>query len=154
MQLGNDAALKILARLPLFEGLGREDIAQVRELCHGLTHPLGTRLFEQGDASDALYILLTGSVEITVQGLGRVHEIGPGEVFGEIGFLIRNQRSATAETLEESIVLMLEYARLDGLCESRPRFAERLLRNIGSAVAEHVLRMNRFHSLEHLPKRD
>lgn len=149
----DDTVLKILARLPLFADLGREDIALVREACKVRDCPSGSVLFAEGDPSGSLYVVLSGVVEIRVEALGTVHEAGPGELFGEIGYLTQRERSAAAVATDASVLLALEYARLDALCEQRPRLGARLMRNIGAVVAEHLLRMNRYHALEHpLPR--
>jgi putative ABC transport system ATP-binding protein len=64
---------------------------------------LGEVLFEQGDASDLVYVVETGLVDIfrrrTDGTEERLRTAKPGEYFGELGPLLRLQRSASARAL-------------------------------------------------------
>lgn len=69
----------------------------------------GARIFTTGDPSDAVYIIESGSVSITV-GAGpqrtEVARLGPGELFGESGVLEKRARSASAIAVTDSVLLM------------------------------------------------
>src|SRR5204862_5462067 len=60
----------------------------------------GDGVFKRGDASDAAYAIITGEVEVTVDGLdGRsvfLARLGAGTVLGEMGILDGSPRSADA----------------------------------------------------------
>jgi CRP-like cAMP-binding protein len=68
-----------------------------------------TALVRQGEASDALYLLLWGRVLVT-----RTHPdlrqpivlatLGPGEVVGEMGLLDETTRSATVTAIDEVVI--------------------------------------------------
>ena len=57
-------------------------------------------LFNQGDPSDWVYTVISGTIEILIEREGGHYElvriVGPGEWFGEMGPLFRLPRSATA----------------------------------------------------------
>src|SRR5262249_12263817 len=84
--------------VPLFAAL---DDAAVDELC-GYLHPVelkaGANLFRVGDAGDAMYIIESGRVRITVTDAdGReviLASLGHGDFFGEMSMLDGHGRSA------------------------------------------------------------
>jgi putative ABC transport system ATP-binding protein len=63
----------------------------------------GEVLFEQGDASDLVYVVETGLIDLfrrrTDGTEERLRTAKPGDYFGELGPLLRLQRSATARAL-------------------------------------------------------
>ena len=81
-------------------------------------------LFEEGDEPGEFYLVLSGRVAIAQESDdGReslLAVLGPGELFGEMGFLDGHNRSAQARALEESDVLVVPYAELRLLYENHP----------------------------------
>ena len=81
-------------------------------------------LFEEGDEPGEFYLVLSGRVAIAQESDdGReslLAVLGPGELFGEMGFLDGHNRSAQARALEESGVLVVPYAELRLLYENHP----------------------------------
>src|ERR1051325_9901726 len=85
------ARYALLRGVPLFAAL---DDAAVEELC-GYLHPVelkaGSGLFRVGDAGDAMYIIESGRVRITVTDAdGReviLASLGHGDFFGEMSML-------------------------------------------------------------------
>jgi CRP-like cAMP-binding protein len=72
--------------------------------------PKGTVLFRQGDPSDTMFVVAAGRVRLTLGDGAEVREIGvlgPGEFFGEISLLSGAPRSATAEVIEDSRLLVV-----------------------------------------------
>ena len=101
----------LLRGVPLFAAL---DDAAVDELC-GYLHPVelkaGSRLFRVGDAGDAMYIIESGRVRITVTDAdGReviLASLGHGDFFGEMAMLDGHGRSADATVTEDSRLRVL-----------------------------------------------
>ena len=109
----------------------------------------GIVLFEEGDESHEFYLVLTGRIAIAQESEdGReslLALMGPGDLFGEMGFLDGDTRSAQARTLEESEVLVMPYAELRLLYESHPaalwsavRLLARRLRATDQALSDSV----------------
>jgi CRP/FNR family cyclic AMP-dependent transcriptional regulator len=101
----------LLRGVPLFAAL---DDAAVEELC-GYLHPVelngGSRLFRVGDSGDAMYIIESGRVRITVTDAdGReviLASLGHGDFFGEMAMLDGHGRSADATVTEDSCLAVL-----------------------------------------------
>ena len=84
----------------------------------------GVVLFDEGAEPGEFYLVLSGRVAIAQESDdGReslLAVLGPGELFGEMGFLDGHNRSAQARALEESDVLVVPYAELRLLYENHP----------------------------------
>src|SRR5438552_18107031 len=96
----------LLRGVPLFAAL---DDAAAEELC-GYLHPVelngGSNLFRVGDSGDAMYIIESGRVRITVTDAdGReviLASLGHGESFGEMSILDGRARSRDATATQLS----------------------------------------------------
>jgi uncharacterized protein (TIGR02266 family) len=77
----------------------------------------GDIIIEEGTSGDWVYVIHSGNVEIskTIEGKKYiVAKLGPGEVFGELGFLGTVQRTATARAIGETCVGVIDRTYLDG----------------------------------------
>ncbi len=70
----------------------------------------GQKIVEQDSTAYRAYYIETGEVEISVRE-GKheipVSKLGPGEIFGEMGLLVGNQRYATATALSECTLTLI-----------------------------------------------
>jgi len=65
----------------------------------------GATIFEEGEKSQEAYRILSGKVEITIQGKDKpiiLAQLGPGDIFGEMAMVDERPRSATARTVENT----------------------------------------------------
>lgn len=95
--------------------------------------PPTTALIKEGESADFLYIVLEGSlvVSVTVEGGAKeVTTLGNGEIFGEMSFVDNRPPSATVETLSESLVLSLSRSTLGAHLADDIGFASRFYRAI------------------------
>ena len=112
------ARLEALApRVALLEGIGMFEAASrpvLERLAAALTElavAAGTAIVREGEASDALFILVEGTVRVTVDGgpAGErfLSDLGPGDFFGEIGVLEGIPRTATVTSTSQCRVYRL-----------------------------------------------
>jgi CRP-like cAMP-binding protein len=93
--------------------------------------PPSTTLIREGEISEAVYILLEGTVVVSVAVLGSAKEIATlssGEIFGEMSFIDRQPPSATVETVTESLVLSVPSTQLKVRLAQDLSFASRFYR--------------------------
>ncbi len=72
--------------------------------------PKGTVIFRQGDPGDQMFVVVEGRVRLTIGADGHEKEIAvlsPGEFFGELSLLRDMPRSATAEALDDTTLLVI-----------------------------------------------
>lgn len=99
----------VLRALPIFDALDDDrlsPIACVASLCHA---PRGAVVVREGDRTDSIYFVVNGNLKVSVSDdEGReviLSILGPGELFGEMGVLDNNPRSATiTATLSSDLV--------------------------------------------------
>jgi uncharacterized protein (TIGR02266 family) len=80
------------------------------------TYHDGQIIFKEGSAGDWVYTILSGSVEISKQVGGEkyiIEILGPGEVFGELGFIGGIKRTATARAVGETTLGIIDREFLD-----------------------------------------
>lgn len=90
----------------------------------------GDRIFSQGDAGDAAYILQQGRVTLFQHHEGHrieVGEIGSGEIFGEMAVLDGGHRSATAVAAEHCVVARVPLPIFQKKLEGTDRFIKALM---------------------------
>ncbi len=78
---------------------------------YGTAYAAGTILFREGEYGDRVFIIHSGKVKIVkkVRAADKTLAIlGKGDFFGEMAVLDSKPRSATAEVLEDSIILVLD----------------------------------------------
>ena len=75
---------------------------------------------------DSLYAILTGRVQVLVNGRVLV-EAGPGSTVGELAVLVPEARSATVVTLAPSGFLRVRKETVDDLIVEHPAFARSII---------------------------
>lgn len=87
----------------------------------------------EGDATDSLYVILTGRVKAFVSDPGGkeviVNTIGAGDYFGEL-VLDGGARSASIMTLEPSRFFIIPQRDVEAMLETNPEFARNLMRKL------------------------
>jgi CRP/FNR family cyclic AMP-dependent transcriptional regulator len=106
-----ESNVALLQRVPLFNELSREDLAEISRVAVPRSYPKGVRVFHEGDRSDACYIVRNGDLRVTREHPdGRaiaLATLGPGDIFGELAMLDGEARSASVEALTECQLLAL-----------------------------------------------
>ncbi|HEX2883474.1 MAG TPA: MFS transporter [Candidatus Limnocylindria bacterium] len=115
---------------PIFAGLPTPRLeAAARDLVE-VPMAAGEVVIREGDAADRFYLVADGRVRVSQHRDGESHilrELGPGDVFGEIGLLRRSPRTATVTALESGRLLALDAAAFLDLVGAGPGLSSRLL---------------------------
>jgi HlyB family type I secretion system ABC transporter len=119
--LADDAAL---ARLPLLALLPAALRAEVVRRFVRVSFPFGTVVVREGDAADALYVLVSGRARVVKQGEGgeelALNVLRAGDSFGEMGLLAHTTRTATVRASSEIDTLRLDRAAFEELTAALP----------------------------------
>lgn len=122
----------------LLQGLPPAWQALVDARLQPLSLAAGQRLFSQGQAADALYLLSAGSVSIVDDDGRRLVSVSPGMMFGEAGLLHGGTRSAHAEADQPALVHRLSLQDLQALQQQQPELVAALYRNIAVYVSSRL----------------
>lgn len=103
--------LESLRSVPLFASLDDDAARDLRNLLSEKTVPQNTRLFRQGDTGDAMYLIESGRVRISIRGDDKqeltLAELAQGDFFGEMSIIDGRQRSADAQVIESARLAVL-----------------------------------------------
>jgi NTE family protein len=115
---------KLLRSLPLFRHLDDASLDELAAELEWFAMPGGAKLFDYGDASDALYVLKSGSLgafKPDADGALRLEGVvAAGETVGELGLIVDQPRSATVRALRDSELLRLSRQGFQNLVERYP----------------------------------
>lgn len=103
-------------------------------------------LFHQGDESDSMYFVASGSLTVELDMPGgktiRLKKMGPGAVFGEMGIFTTAPRSASIRADEASVVFRLSKERLEYVRTRLPSLYSAVTRYLVTLLAERVVEAN------------
>lgn len=124
-----------LAHIPLFSPLHAEEQRALFEVMRRERFAANQTIFWMGDRGDALYLVSSGRVAITVPNDKGEHitldTLGPGGIFGEISLLDGGPRTATIRAIDDTEVFSLSRADFHGFIRRRPDVAIDMLSVLG-----------------------
>jgi voltage-gated potassium channel len=128
----------MVARVPLFSGLGAAAIAQLAAMLTARKVPGGTEIVVKDDEADGMYFIVSGRVEVELP--GAPVRLGEGDFFGEIAMVNRARRTATVRTLQPTELLKLSERDFRVFMDRNPLTAETVRAIADRRLAEIVAR--------------
>ena len=117
-------AMEFLRTQSLFADLNEEQLEQISMRIQRRTFAPGVTLFHQDMPGTMMYMIESGSVRVISIGLTgqelTLNVLGPGEIFGELSILDGEQRSATALTLDNTVVWLVSQSDLKEFMREYP----------------------------------
>lgn len=137
-----ESPVGLLRRVPLFAELDDAELERFSRVAIPRSYPEGTRVFHEGDHSDACYIVKSGTFRVTREHPdGRaitLATLSEGDIVGELAMLDGEVRSASVETLGgDGELLALPAGDVRALLERHPeitvKFVAALTRRLRAA---------------------
>lgn len=137
-----ESPVGLLRRVPLFAELEESELERFSRVAIPRSYPEGTRVFHEGDHSDACYIVKSGTFRVTREHPdGRaitLATLSEGDIVGELAMLDGEVRSASVETLGgDGELLALPASDVRALLERHPeitvKFVAALTRRLRAA---------------------
>jgi len=123
--------LEALRSVPLFASLDDDAARDLRNLLSEKTVPQNTRLFRQGDTGDAMYLIESGRVRISLRDAEKqevtLAELAQGDFFGEMSIIDGRQRSADAQVIENARLAVLSRDAFLSFVRTKPDVALEML---------------------------
>jgi CRP/FNR family cyclic AMP-dependent transcriptional regulator len=123
----------MVRQVPFLAGLSDDDLDALLQSSRTVSYPKSSIVFYEGDSADVLFILMSGSVKVVLQGeRGQeitLNEVTSGGVLGEMALFDDAPRSATAVTLRSTEFLQIRREGLTALLDRRPAVAREILRH-------------------------
>ena len=138
--------VELIRQFPIFSKI---QPAMQKLLCFSserLTYDAGQVMFNAGDAADAAYIIIDGSVEISVptpSGPIIVNTLGKNELLGEIAIVGEVPRTATAKALTKLETLKISKELFMKIIRENPDAAIELVKILASRLASTTNQLTR-----------
>ena len=136
----------LLRKIDVFKGLTDEQYEKIARVCGEMNYKQGEFVVRKGDPSNALYILAEGACDVKVELGGysqfTVHQLNPGDVFGELGFIDEKARSADIICVRPSKIVVLLRDELMKLAEDDPKLGFTLIMRLAKKICERLRRTN------------
>jgi len=136
---------ELLRRYTWFGSLNDEALKSLAMLADRRSIPPGQTIFSAGDSAAALYLIISGTVDLyDVMANGHwpnghpeafLSEVGPGEVFGISAFIEPYRYTLTARSATEVDMVSLEAAGIRALLLTDASLAQNLLRQMTKTLA-------------------
>ena len=137
----------MLKRFFCFVDLTSEEAREVAGLLDTIDLENGETLFQQGEPSTAMYLLISGEVQIRIEGSDRsprnLVTLGPGAIIGEMGPLTSEPRGATCIARTDTHLAQLPYSALNAGLERGDRWATRFLMATAKVLAQRLAALNK-----------
>ena len=128
----------LLGRVPLFASLAPEDLARIATTAVAAGYGPDEALIEEGDTSDHLVVIVTGTVRVVTGATGTervVRRCGPGEHIGELAMLRRAPRAAAVIADPPGVrALLLDAEGLRSVLQARPDAALAMLATLAERI--------------------
>ncbi len=131
--LRKDAKIELIAKVPLFAGLAKQQLTRVASIADEIDLPEGKVLTRQGERGREFFILLEGEAEVRRSGR-KLATRRAGEFFGEIALISDIPRVATVTATTPVRALVIRDREFRALLERTPAIALDVL----TAVAERL----------------
>jgi len=129
-----------LNKISIFEGLDQSELGRVTKWVTERTYPKGTTVFVEGEETDGIYIVTSGLVKVL-----KLHKDGrektlailnEGDILGEMTLFGSHLRTAMAETLEQTTVLVIPKANFQSLLMEIPKIAIRIIEILSNRLKQ------------------
>jgi CRP-like cAMP-binding protein len=135
-------------RFRSFEGLESAEAAALAARMDLVRLPAGQTIFRQGDPGDAVFLIVSGRVEIRIPGPAEAERVvspplEAGTIFGVIGPLLDVPRTAGAIAVTDVELWRLSRAVCQEALERREAWASKLLLETAQALARRLSAVDR-----------
>ncbi|MBI5875318.1 MAG: Crp/Fnr family transcriptional regulator [Deltaproteobacteria bacterium] len=105
----------------------------------GRNFPKGAVLFRDGELNKEMYVIHNGKVKITKQ-IGEAEKtlavLGSGDFLGEMATLLDKPRSATAEVVEDSLLIVIEPHTFGNMIITNTNIALKIIKKLAGRLLE------------------
>jgi len=140
MSWSGEDTIALLARVPVFSALAREELAQVARVAARRRFEAGEVVFKEGDEGSTCYIVRSGRARaIREHPDGRsitLAHFAPGDIFGEMAMLDGERRSATIETTDATEAIAITGADMQRLLLEHPEISVKLIAALGQRLRD------------------
>ncbi len=135
--------LEVLARIPVFEGFSRRELAALGRVIHRREYLPDEVIIRQDEPGLGMYIIQAGQA-VVISGKDNIQlsSLSDGDFFGEVSLLDEVPRSATVVAKTECKVLGFFQSDLFSLIEHDPRFGVKIVIRVARIIGDRLRKAN------------
>jgi CRP-like cAMP-binding protein len=114
-----------LKSIPVFAGLTKDELSRVADCAERIDVAAGDQLLHEGRFAFEFFAIKRGAAEVLRDG-AHLADLGPGDVFGELGALAHDQRQASVVATAPTTVIFIRAQDFRHFTEEMPALAERI----------------------------
>ena len=126
-------------QLSALDGLSEDEAARALGKSNIIECRKGDRVLKKGGVARNMFVVLDGNLEVR-DGGRLIRVLSPGDVFGEMAFLLEQPRTADVYAANDGRILSLSEGTLRKSIKSDPEIAATLLLNISKILCKRVLK--------------
>ena len=134
----SEMTLEAIRSVPLFSSLDDRSAEELRSLLTASEISSGTQLFRKGDVGDAMYLIESGRVRISIRDEDAkevtLAELAQGDFFGEMALIDGRRRSADATVFEDARFSVLSRKDFLTFVRSSPDVALEMLSSLSDRL--------------------
>jgi CRP-like cAMP-binding protein len=131
--------IAVLKQVSLFAGLDDQTLDQLASIAELRSFKVGQTVFTEGEADASLFVVMSGTVNIDKQVNSEqqqtLHQLKPGEFFGEISFVRGGEHIASAHVVHDAEVLLIRRTEFDKLAARNPAVGYRIMLRMAGQMA-------------------
>ncbi|MGD0922499.1 MAG: HEAT repeat domain-containing protein [Terriglobia bacterium] len=124
-----------LRHVPLFSNMATSELTQVASLAREVTYPAGSRIIQEGEHGDHMFLIVDGAVLIQ-RGETPLNKLGPRDFFGEMSIIDGEARSATATAVTDCLLLRIDKEDFQELLSTYNSAAVSVVRALNQRLRE------------------
>jgi len=135
--VSKDSTRNLLSDIALFVGLTPSQLDWVAQHAHRSVFETGRNVMTIEQPGEAVYVILHGTVKIHIEQGERdviIAILGTGDMLGEMSLIDSIGRSASAVTLENSLMLWMDKSTFNYMLDNFPPVARNLVKILSARV--------------------
>ncbi len=134
-----------LRMVDIFRDLSEAEVQEIDRATTITTAYRGKILYMPEETGEVLFMLKEGRVQLyRISPEGKklvIATIGPGTVFGEMAFIGQGMHSSFAETLDDSVLLVMSRTDVERMLATKPQVALRIFEVLGRRLRDAEARL-------------
>ena len=128
----------------IFSGMPLDDISTIIGSGKLMNFAAGDYIIQTGNATDEMYVVIEGQINISFDDDLLSFVIDPGQAFGEISMLSKSARTADCIAVTDTKIAIISRQNLDRLIKVEPKISAQLLFNLSKSLSQKLRRTNEF----------
>ena len=129
-----------LRDVPLFSEMDAHEVADIRAIMQEMKFRAGQVIIREGEMGDLFYVITEGHAEVLIRDADGaeliLHEVGPGDFFGELSMLTNEPRSARIRAVDAVTTLALERDDFFEFLSTHPHAAIDVMVELGGRLRD------------------